>query len=238
MRKLLLATSAAALALAFSGPVLAEPDGAPATTGTIAPAGDHHHRRPGVLQGCRSGHADRAGQAGRSIEARRSGGSARHRRTNSRRRRRVGCAPRPGREQAFAIRAARAGSRRRAVVLSRPPVRADLDRRRQGGASRRAGDDIPQGRRGRRPRPGRLSDAGVRRSAEARRRRADADRIRPRVCPPRQHRPRRLLAGERRGLFRPEGAGRSRRAGQARGQHRRPRHASTATIRRAASTRR
>ena len=38
MRKLLLATSAAALALAFSGPVLAESDGAPATTGTIAPA--------------------------------------------------------------------------------------------------------------------------------------------------------------------------------------------------------
>jgi murein L,D-transpeptidase YcbB/YkuD len=38
MRKLLLATSAAALALAFSGPVLAEPDGAPATTGTVAPA--------------------------------------------------------------------------------------------------------------------------------------------------------------------------------------------------------
>jgi murein L,D-transpeptidase YcbB/YkuD len=38
MRKLLLATSAAALALAFSGPILAEPTGTPATTGTIAPA--------------------------------------------------------------------------------------------------------------------------------------------------------------------------------------------------------
>jgi murein L,D-transpeptidase YcbB/YkuD len=37
MRKFLLATSAAALALTFSGPVFAEPDGAPVTTGTIAP---------------------------------------------------------------------------------------------------------------------------------------------------------------------------------------------------------
>ena len=68
--------------------------------------------------------------------------------------------------------------------------------------------DIPARRRGRRPRSGGLSDADLRqcRSGQARRGRTGADQFRRQLRASRQHRPRGVHAGERRGLLRPEGA--------------------------------
>ena len=239
MRKFLLATSAAALALTFSGHGQRRTRENSCRRDHGRAAGNHDRRRPGVLQGRRSGQADR--QAGRTGGA---PGASPAANGQARRSKPLRLWLRPRRlsaeDAAVADRLRDLAENKlqqyvpqaqdRAGVLAfyrarnfapiwtasgKPAPRAEQAAR------------FPAQGRGRRPRSGGLSGAELRqcRSGQARRRRAGADEFRRHLRASRQHRPRGVHAGERRGLFRPEGAERSRRAGQARRQHRRPRHA-------------
>ena len=251
MRKFLLATSAAALALTLSGPARAEPGQflsprprsrrrkprpptawcSPRTPtrpsrSTSRPSRRRLRRKPKPAEQAKPAEATAQSLLATDLQRRRQPPW------------RSNCATwsRPS----SAVRAARAGPRRRAGVLQGPQLRAALDRVRQAGAARRAGRKLPARRRGRRPRSGGLSDAGLRqcRSGQARRRRTGDDEFRRHLRASRQHRPRGVHAGERRGLLRPEGARRGRRAGQARRQRPTSAPRSTRSIRRRRDTRR
>ena len=231
MRKFLLATSAAALALAFSGQAHAELAKIPAAPATVGAARDHDHRWSGVLQGRRSGQADRPGwpntAAASQPEAKPAEQAAQPMVTET-----LTAQTLSAEDTAVADRL-RKSCRKQAVCSS---LRKEQDRAgvlafyrnrnfaplwiADGKAAPRAQQamDFLHGVEADGLDPADYPDAGIRRRrpCQARRERADADQFGRHFRASCQHRSGRLQPGQCRGLVRAEGARSGRRHRQAR----------------------